>query len=213
MTTVKINAEIKSASGKKAAKATRAAGLIPAIIYGGKEQTQIAVKHKDIKPAIFTNNFTVVEVTVDGTTHKCFVKDAQFHPVTEEIIHIDFLRLVDGVPVRINLPIIFDGTAKGVKDGGAFLPQVLKVKVKALPKNVVPSLTVDISDMGMGDVVKIGDLQGVEGIEIMEEPSTPIAKVIVPRSLKSVMGEEGEEGDDEAVTGGDAAPAAGAPAE
>ncbi len=190
MATVQITAEKKANSGKKAAKATRAAGLIPAIIYGGKETTPIALKHNDIKGAIFTNNFTVVEVTVDGEMHKCFVKAAQFHPVTEEILHIDFLRLIDGTPVRINLPIEYIGSPKGVKDGGAFLPQIFKVKVKALPKNVVPSLKVDISNMGMGDSIKIGDLELVDGIEIMEDGSIPIAKVIVPRALKSVLGDE-----------------------
>jgi len=210
MNTIQISAEKKAGSGKKAARATRAAGLIPAIIYGGGSETQIAVKHNDVKGIIFTNEFLVAEITVDGETHKCFVKDVQMHPVTDAIMHIDFIRLIDSVPVKISLPIIFTGNPVGVKDGGAFLQQVRKIRIKTLPKNIIPALTVDISDLGLGQAIKVKDLEVEEGVEILEEGSTPIGQVIVPRALKSVMGEdqEGEEGVVvEGAEEGDAAPA------
>ena len=200
MISFQINAEAKAASGKKAAKATRNAGLIPAIIYGGGKETQIAVKHNDIKKAVFTNNLVIVEINLGGEVHKCFVKAAQFHPVTDEIIHLDFLRLLDGTPVKVNLPIEFKGTPVGVSDGGTFLPHLIKAKVKALPSKLVSTLSVDISKMKMGDSIRIVDLEAIDGIEIMESPSTPIAKVIIPRSLKSIEAtiEEGtEEGAEE----------------
>jgi len=193
MNTIQISAEKKSASGKKAAKATRAAGLIPAIIYGGGSETQIAVKHNDVKGLIFTSEFLVAEISVDGESHKCFVKDAQMHPVTDEIRHIDFIRLLDNTPVKISLPIVFTGNPVGVKDGGSFLQQLRKIRIKTLPKNIIPSLTVDITELGLGQSVKVKDLELAEGVEILEEPNTPIGQVIVPRALKSVMGSEEDE--------------------
>ncbi len=196
METVQLHAELKAASGKKAAKATRAAGLIPAIIYGGDTQTQIAVKHNDVKSLIFTNEFIVADINVDGASHRCFVKDVQMHPVSDEIMHIDFIRLRDGVPVKISLPIKFVGNPIGVKDGGAFLQQVRKIRIKVLPGQIIPALTVDISNLGLGQAIKVKDLELEEGVEILDEPNTPIGQVIVPRALKSVLGEdeEGEEG-------------------
>ncbi|HHB77758.1 MAG TPA: 50S ribosomal protein L25 [Saprospiraceae bacterium] len=196
MDTVQLSAQKKAASGKKAAKATRAAGLIPAIIYGGGQETQIAVKHNDVKSLIFTNDFHIANITVDGDTHRCFVKEVQMHPVTDEIMHIDFIRLSDNVPVKISLPIKFTGNPVGVKDGGSFLQQVRKIRIKALPKNIIPHLTVDISNLGLGQAIKVKDLQLEEGVEVLEEPATPIGQVIVPRALKSVMG-EAEEGAEE----------------
>ena len=195
MNTIQISAEKRAGSGKKAAKATRAAGLIPAIIYGGGTETQIAVKHNDVRAIIFTNEFLVAEVTVDGESHKCFVKEVQMHPVTDEIVHIDFIRLIDSVPVKISLPIVFTGNPVGVKDGGAFLQQVRKIRIKTLPKNIIPALTVDISNLGLGQAIKVKDLAVEEGVQILEEPATPIGQVIVPRALKSVMG-EGEGGEE-----------------
>jgi len=190
MDTIQISAEKKTNSGKKAAKATRAAGLIPAIIYGGGSETQIAVKHNDVKSIIYTNEFLVAEILVDGESHNCFVKEVQMHPVTDEIVHIDFIRLVDSVPVKISLPIIFTGSPIGVKDGGSFLQQVRKIRIKALPKNIIPALKVDISELGLGQSIKVKDLEVAEGVQILEEPTTPIGQVIVPRALKSVMGED-----------------------
>ena len=150
METVQISAKLKTASGKKAAKATRAAGLIPAIIYGGDKETQIAVKHNDVKSVIFTNDFIVANIDVEGENHHCFVKDVQMHPVSDAIIHIDFIRFRDDAPVKISLPIKFVGSPIGVKDGGSFLQQVRKIRIKALPKDIISVLTADITELGLG---------------------------------------------------------------
>lgn len=199
MSNIQISAVAKSASGKKAAKATRAAGLIPAIIYGGGQETQIALKHNDVRSIVFTNEFLVADITVDGSVHTCFVKDVQFHPVTDEIRHIDFIRLVESTPVKISLPIKFTGNPVGVKDGGSFLQQVRKIRIKTLPKHIIPVLTVDITELKLGHAIKVKDLQLEEGIQILDDGNTPIGQVIVPRALKSVLGED-EEGDEEEIT-------------
>ncbi len=190
MSHYQLVAEEKKGSGKKAAKATRAAGLIPAIIYGGDKDVRIGVKFNDVKKLIFTNEFVVSDIKVGDEVHTCFVKDVQLHPVTDEILHIDFIRLREGVPVKIALPIRFEGTPKGVRDGGSFLQQVRKIRIKVLPKHIVPAMTVDISHLGLGEAIRVRDLNVEEGVKVLENPAMPIGQVIVPRALKSVMGQQ-----------------------
>ena len=119
MQTIKVAGNARPAVGKKATKAVRNEGRIPCVIYGDAENIHFSTTHKDVKNLIYTPDFKVAEIDVDGTTHRCILKDAQFHPVKETILHLDFLKLEDGKSVLLEVPVRFKGTSPGVKLGGA----------------------------------------------------------------------------------------------
>lgn len=200
MEAIALTGEIRKASGKKAAKAVRNAGRIPAVLYGGDEVIHFSTTHNEVKSLIFTPDFKIVDLTLDGSTHRCIIKDIQWHPVTDAIIHIDFLRLVDGHPVKVEIPVRFKGTSPGVRSGGKLQQAIRRVKVKTVPEKLVDQLMLDVSELQMGQSIRVRDIEGVEGMEIMNPPGTPIASVEVPRALRSAEMTEAEEA--EAAEGG-----------
>lgn len=199
MQVVKISAQTREPNGKKGTKAVRAEGLVPGVIYGGGDVTPISFTSKSVKSLVYTPDFKTAEIDVNGKSEKCILKDISFHPVTDEIVHIDFLRLIDGTSIKVELPVKFRGVSPGVKLGGKLIPQLRKVKVKTLPANLVDHLTADISELGLGDSVRVRDIDPVEGLEIMVESATPVGLVEVPRALRSA-GAAAEKQEAEATT-------------
>ena len=171
--------------GKKATKAVRKEGMIPCVLYGMNEANHFAVKPNDVKKLVYTPDFKLADVNIDGASTKCFIKDIQFHPVTDEIVHIDFLKLIDGHPIKLDVPIRFVGTSAGVKTGGKLQPNLRKVKLKTTPDKIMDKVEVDISHLNLGDSVRVKDIPEMEGVEIMTPAGTPLASVIVPRALRS----------------------------
>ena len=207
MQIVSISTAARTDIGKKATKAVRKSGRIPAVLYGGGEVVHFSTTVKDIKPIVYTPDFKVAEVDIDGAKHKAILKDIQFHPVTDEVTHIDFLKLIDGVKVKVNLPVRFEGTSPGVKEGGKLIASLRTVKVKTVPEKLVDQLIADISETKLGEAIRVKDLQIGDGIEVMTDGNIPVASVNVPRVLKAVDA-AGEEAGEEAAEGAEAAPAA-----
>ena len=184
MQTIKVAGNARPAVGKKATKAVRNAGRIPCVIYGDAENIHFSTTHNDIKSLVYTPDFKVAEIEVDGATHKCILKDAQFHPVKENILHVDFLKLEDGKSVILELPVRFKGTSPGVKLGGALQQSLRRVKVRTTPENMVDVLYGDISSLELGQAIRVRDLELPEGIEVTNSPSIPVATVEIPRALR-----------------------------
>ena len=211
MNTIAFSGTVRSESGKKASKAVRKEGGIPCIMYGGDANVTFSIKPLDIKGLIYTPEFKVAEITIDGTTHKCILKDAQFHPVTESVLHADFLRLEAGRTVKVEVPVRFKGVSPGVKTGGKIQQKLRRVKIKTTPENLVDTLFLDISELELGDSARVRDLEVPDGIEVMNSSGIPIVSVVVPRALKSADAEGADaaaEGADTAEEGADAATAA-----
>lgn len=208
MNTVNVTATSRTDTGKKATKAVRNSGGIPCVMYGGKEVVHFTTTHNAVKSLIYTPDFKVAEIDMDGSKKRAIVKTAQFHPVTEKIMHIDFLRLIDGTPVNLELPVKFEGSSPGVKLGGKLQQSLRRIKVKTTPEKMVDVLTLNVSKLELGDAIRVRDLEVPEGIQIMVAPATPVAAVEIPRALRSAgAAEDGEKGD--AAEGeGDAAEAA-----
>ena len=190
MNTVSIAAEARVETGKTGVKAVRASGLIPSIVYGNSDPKVIAVSLKDVRPLVYTPDFKIAELTMDGKTQKCILKDYQTHPTTEEILHIDFLRLNDDVPVKVDIPVRFKGTSPGVKVGGKLIQQMRKITIKALPKNLKDEIRVDISHLELGGVLRVRDIEADDSIEIFANPANPLATIEIPRALKSAAAAE-----------------------
>lgn len=209
MDIVQINVESRTDLGKKATKAVRRAGKIPAVLYSKKNGvSHFSTKHGDVKTMIYTPHFKLAEIALEGTTRKAIIKDIDFHPVTDEIMHMDFLELVEGHPVIADIPVSFKGVSPGVKSGGKLIRTLRKVTVKTTPENLVDTLFVSIDNLELGSAVRVKDIELPEGVQIMVEGATPVANVEVPRALKSAEAEddsavaaEGEQAEGEASEG------------
>lgn len=203
MNTVTVNGKTRTDLGKKATKAVRKDGGIPCVMYGAGNPVHFVTNHASVKKLIFTPEFQLAEVSVDGGSQKCIIKSIQYHPVTEQIQHIDFLALIDGQSVKVDLPVRFRGVSPGVLEGGRLTPSMRRVKVKTVPEALVNELVLDISSMKLGDAIRVRDIDPIDGIEVMSGPSIPVATVEVPRALRSATtaaaGVDGAEEEEDAA--------------
>ena len=128
MQVVEVKAEKRTTTGKSAAKSIRKEGKVPAVIYGGDTVEHITVSPKSLKSVVYSPDFKLLDIEVDGNSSKCIIKDMEFHPVTDELLHVDFLRLVDGHPIKVEVPVKFEGESPGVKNGGKLIQTMRRVK-------------------------------------------------------------------------------------
>lgn len=185
METVAVNGTIRTEVGKKATKAVRKQGQVPCVIYGGGEVIHFTSTPSAYKHLIFTPEFKLVEITLDGTAYKCILKDAQYHPVSDEIVHMDFLQLIDGQNIIVNIPLSFKGVSPGVKAGGKLVSKLRTIKIKTTPDQIVNQLFVDISEVTLGNSVRVRDVEVTDKMLVMNPGATPVASVEIPRALKS----------------------------
>lgn len=185
MNTIQLSGQKRAETGKKATKAIRKSGAVPCVLYGGDELIHFSVMPLDVRGAIYTPDLHIVEVTVDGATHKCIVKDVVFHPVTDNMMHIDFLRLIPNHAIKLQVPVRLTGASSGVKAGGKLMQKVRRVKVKTTPEQMVTELSVDVSNLGLGQSIRVRDIELTEGVEIMSPGGTPLGSVEIPRALRS----------------------------
>ena len=183
MKTITIEGQLRTESGKKATRLLRSQQLVPAVIYGGKSEVSFAAPAASFKNLVYTAEFMVAEVNVDGATHRCILKDLQFDKVSDALIHIDFLELVDDKKVIASLPLKYTGTAVGVKAGGKLVTKMKSVKVKTLPKYLKEFIEVDISALELNENLRVQDIVA-DNMEIMNSPRIPIASVTMTRQLK-----------------------------
>ena len=211
METIKVSGEIRETLGKKSSKELRREGLVPAVVYGIGGPKHFTVRALDLRDLIYTPNFKLAEVSVGDDTYRSIVKDYQFHPVTDELRHVDFLALEDGRTIKVEVPVTFSGTSPGVRGGGKLQVSVRRIKIKTTPEHLVDKLTLDISNLELGQSIRVRDIAPIEGVEIMNPGGQPVATVEVPRALRSAATAEKKATEKEAKKAGKA-PAAGAAA-
>ena len=183
MKTITIEGHLRTDHGKKAARQIRSQENVPAVIYGGAQEVNFYAPAKAFKPLVYTGEFQIAEVTVDGKNYRCILKDLQFDKVTDALIHLDLLELVDDKKVVATLPLKFVGTSVGVKEGGKLVIKIKSLKVKALPKDLVENINVDITNLALNANIRVEDVKA-QGIEILNSPRIPIASVVMTRQLK-----------------------------
>ena len=183
MKSITIEGHLRTDHGKKAARQIRSQENVPAVIYGGAQEVNFYASAKAFKPLVYTGEFQIAEVTVDGKMYRCILKDLQFDKVSDALIHLDLLELVDDKKVVATLPLKFTGTSVGVKEGGKLVIKIKSLKVKALPKDLVETISVDITNLALNANIRVEDVKA-NGIEIMNSPRIPIASVVMTRQLK-----------------------------
>lgn len=193
MKSVKIEGQLRSGNGKKIARHLRSEGQVPAVIYGGTETIHFSAPSMAFRSLVYTPDFQIAEITVDGKTYRTIMKDLQFDVVTDELNHIDFLELVEDRKVIADLPLKFVGQSKGVKDGGRLEIKVKTLKVRTYPKNLAENITVDITNLELNGNIRVEEVKAPE-MEIMNSPRIPIASVVMTRALKQAESEEAKAG-------------------
>jgi large subunit ribosomal protein L25 len=193
MRTITIEGQLRSETGKKGARAVRSKEQVPGVIYGGSENILFSAEQKVLKPFIYTPEFMLAEVSVNGKKYKTILKDLQFDRVTDKLIHVDLLELVEGKTLLATVPLKFVGTSVGVKNGGRFIAAVKSVKVKCTPATLRDSLEVDITNLEIGKNLRIQDIK-VEGMTLMQSPRIPICSVVTTRALKQAEAEASKTG-------------------
>jgi len=183
MKSITIEGQLRTEFGKPATRQLRLEEKVPAVIYGGATEVNFSAPAAAFKNIVYTPDFMVVDVQVGGKSHKCVLKDLQFDKVSDRLIHVDFLELVDDKKVTVTLPLKFVGTPAGVKAGGKLVTKIKSLKVKLLPKYLRENIELDLSTLELNGNVRVEDVKA-ENMEIMNSPRIPIASVTMTRQLK-----------------------------
>ncbi|WP_316830911.1 50S ribosomal protein L25/general stress protein Ctc [Pedobacter aquatilis] len=183
MKTIAISGSPRENVGKRDAKELRYEGKVPAVLYGGNEQQHLAVVIADLRDVIYTPEVNFVELNVNGTKTKAIVKDTQFHPLTDVLMHIDFLQLFEEKPIVMEIPVKLTGTSPGVKMGGKLIQKLRKLRVKALPADMPQNVEVSLEKLEVGSLFRVRDLKG-DKYSITNTPEDTIVSVAMSRALK-----------------------------
>ncbi|NDV69512.1 50S ribosomal protein L25/general stress protein Ctc [Dysgonomonas sp. 25] len=193
MKTFELTGTKRSEIGKKATKALRNAEEIPAVIYGGdaKEATAFFVKANEVRKLIYTPEIFLVNLTLDGKVTKAILKDIQFHPVTDNVLHLDFLHVLEKKPIVIDVPVVLDGLAEGVRAGGKLSLDLRKLKVKAMYDKVPEKLHINVEKLALGKSVQVGELS-FEGLELLNAKNAVVCRVQLTRAARGLAAKNAE---------------------
>lgn len=176
----------RSADQKRALKAMRKNDEIPAVLYGGEKVVHFAVTNDAVRKLVYTPEIFVVELTIDGETTMAIMKEIQFHPVSDKILHMDFLAVSKEKPVEIEVPVALEGHAEGVKAGGKLTLQMRKLRVKAIYDQIPEKLVINVDNLGLGKTMQVGALH-FEGLEVMNAKNAVVCAVQLTRAARGAQ--------------------------
>ena len=183
MKTIELKGTSRSVVGKAAMKKIRRSGNVPAVVYGQGEPTSVAVDFQGINKVLSSPDTYVVNLDIDGKPETAILRDAQFHPVTDHVLHVDFLRVTPNEPVIVDLPVKLVGKSVGVAAGGKLVPMLRKIRVRGLISNLPDYVNVDVTNLGLGKTIRVADVK-IEGLDIASPADAGIALIDVPRAVK-----------------------------
>ena len=183
MKTLIVKALKRDDFGKKAAKSVRREGFVPCVLCGNGETVSFSIDPREVKPLIYTPSSYIVEFDFDGKKELAVLREVQFHPVREQILHIDFYRIADGKPVAIAIPVRLTGNAEGVKVGGKLVLSARKLVVSALVENLPDEILVDVTSLAVGKTIFVGDLQ-FDNLKFVTPATTAVCAVRVTRASR-----------------------------
>lgn len=186
MKTLEIKGTLRTEFGKKSTGAVRRAGNVPCVIYGGGETVHFSVPTSEFKQLIYTPHSYLVNFDLEGKKEQAVMREVQFHPVTGDVLHVDFFRVDSAKPVEIDLPVVLTGNSEGVKLGGKLTLSKRKVRVSALVKDLPDTVEVDVTNLGLGKSIFVGDLQ-IPGLVILTPASTAICAVRMTRAARGAQ--------------------------
>lgn len=198
MKTVEITGTPRVAVGKSDTKKVRNQGNVPCVMYReGKEASHFSASHKALVKVLYSPEVYIVKVEVDGKVYDTIIREAQFHPVTDKILHVDFLQVDDKAEIEFELPVTLVGTPKGVFEGGKLVAMMRRLKVRGIPLKQPDKVEVDVTELELGKTIRVEHVNA-DGLVITSPPQAGIARVEIPRALRG-KDEEGEEGEGESA--------------
>ena len=187
-----INGSVRAIVGKKATKEVRQNGLVPCVMYGEKRDenglpvaTHFVVNEKEINKIYFTPHVYLVNINIDGVEHKAIVKEVQCHPVKDNVLHVDFYEVVANRPIVVGVPIAPKGLAEGVR-AGKLMAMIRKINVKATYDLIPEKLDIDVTNLGLGKSIKVGDLS-FEGLELVTPKEVIVCTVKMTRAAMGAL--------------------------
>jgi len=195
MNTVSLSGSLRENVGKKDAKLQRSLGKVPCVIYGGKDQKHFTLNQLDFKKIVFTPEVFIIKIDLDGTSYETILQDIQYHPVTDEVLHADFLELTPGKAVTLAIPVELQGTAPGIIKGGKLRLKIRKLRVRGLVEDMPQHIVLDISNLDLGKSIKVKEVT-IDKLQFLDPANAVIVNVKTARGIveESEEGEEGEEG-------------------
>jgi len=209
MKTVSLSGSPRENVGKKDAAHLRDAGRVPAVVYGGDEQIHFSVDLIAVSKYIYTPDVFKFEIDINGRKVEAILKDLQTHPVTDRIIHLDFLQVIEGKAVKMELPVRIVGNSIGVRNGGKLAVLFRRIQVTGLPKDFPEYAEIDISKLRIGQSIRIKSIE-IPGVTILHAPD---AVVVAVKRARGSVDDSADDEEEEGAEGADAAPAAETPAE
>ena len=192
MKTFELSGEVRTEVGKKASKIARKQEIVPCVLYGGNEVVHFNATFGGLRKLIYTPEIFLVNLTIGKKKYKAILKDLQFHPVSDAVLHADFLEVNEKKPVVMNVPVVLHGLAEGVKAGGKLSQEMRKLKVKALYDKIPENLTIDVSDLGLGKTIQVASLS-FPGLEILSPVMNVVAAVKLTRAAKGAAAKADKE--------------------
>lgn len=183
MNTITIEGQLRTEFGKAATRQLRSEEKVPGVIYGGAKEINFSAPATAFKNIIYTPDFMLTKLNINGTAYRCVLKDIQFDKVSDQLIHVDFLELVEDKKVTVTVPLKFKGIPAGVKAGGQLVTKMKSLKVKTLPKYLRENIEMDITHLELNDNLRVQDVKA-DNMEVLNSPRISIASVTLTRELK-----------------------------
>jgi len=184
MKAISMSGSPRANVGKTDAKSIRKSGKVPCVLYGGKEQIHFSANQADFKPLLFTPEVHTVNLDIDGSSHKAILQDVQYHPINDALMHADFLAVDEKKPIVISIPVRVVGNSVGVRAGGKLTIKVRKMKVRGLLNDLPDGIDIDISNLEIGQSVKVRDLKN-DKLQLLDAPNVAVVSVNATRASRS----------------------------
>ena len=193
MKTLAISAKSRDKVGKSNTRQLRNQGNVPCVLYGGEKQVCFYAHENEFRKLVYTPDVFIVELAIDGEVKRCIMQDIQFHPVSEKILHIDFLEVFDDKPITVSIPVILNGLAIGVRNGGNLMFRRRKIITRGLSANLPDAIEIDIENVKIGEFIYIKDIS-LDGCQFLAPDN---AVVVGVKTARGAIEEESEEEDTE----------------
>jgi large subunit ribosomal protein L25 len=200
MKSVEIKGNVRTDVGSKYAKAERKAGNVPCVVYGGEAPIHFSAPVLAFKGLVYTAEAKTAKITIGDTSVEAVIQDMQFHPVTDQLMHIDFIQLVEGKPVTMNIPVVLNGQARGVLNGGKLKTILRQLSVRAIPGQFPDSIELDITELRIGKSIRVSDVTP-SGYEILNADT---AVIVTVKKARGAMDDEDEDEEGSAEEGAEA---------
>ena len=183
MKTFELNGTARTGLGKKATKADRVSENVPCVLYGVADNVHFTATKSDLRKLIYTPEVFIVDLTIDGNKSKAIMKALQFHPVTDNVLHIDFYQVTETKPVVVEIPVKLEGLAEGVKAGGKLALEMRKLKVKGIYTQLPENIVIDVTELGLGKSIQVA-IVFVDKLEILNAKNAVVCQVKLTRAAR-----------------------------